>query len=418
MTFATAGINVAIMVQDLTKATEARLESYFAKIGQSLGDKRQRASFAAYALGILGDGERKSCEPIAARYAADPEEAKRAHERLLHFLSRGSWDDRAVRLVAARHAIEAIEERAPITTWIVDDTGFPKQGKHSVGVQRQYTGTLGKVGNCQIGVSLSIASGNEHVPIDFALYLPKSWADDPERRAEAHIPDAVQFETKIDLAIDMIERAVAAGIPGQIVLADSFYGDAVHFRMAVRAAGLDYGVAIRKDTRVWMLDARGRRVGDATRVDELTGTLERNAFRRSTWRDGTKGKMWSRFWIRRVKVEQLDGLSTAEREPTWLIAEWPEHEDRPCKFMLTTLPRRMSKKQIIGILMERWRTEQAYSELKGELGLDHFEGRSFPGWHHHVSVVLSCYAFVVAERVRRFPPSASSANGRANHCAA
>jgi SRSO17 transposase len=397
------------MAQEVSKATEKRIEAYFDRIGAALHDKRQRASFSTYALGILGDGDRKSCEPIAARGAVGASEARRAHERLLHFLARSTWDDEEVRLVAARHVIAAMETRAPVTTWIIDDTGFPKQGKHSVGVQRQYSGTLGKVGNCQIGVSLSIATRNEHVPIDFALYLPEAWTDSAARRAEAHIPNNVTFATKIELAIDMIERAVAAGIPGKIVLADAFYGKSGLFREAIRAAGLDYGVATRCDTKAWLLDARGRRRGESARVDDLAADAGVSAFRKVTWRDGTKTRLSSRFWMRRVKLEEDDGLTVAQRESIWLVVEWPEHEKAPSKFLLTTLPRRMSKKQVIRILQERWRTEQAYSELKGELGLDHFEGRSFPGWHHHVSVVLCCYAFVVAERVRRFPPSDATA---------
>jgi SRSO17 transposase len=404
---------VRVMSHDVSKVTEAKLEAYFGEIGKALQQERQRASFAAYAIGILGDGDRKSCEPIAARGAAEPKTARRTHERLLHFLARSTWDDEAVRLIAARHAIAAMESREPVTTWVVDDTGFPKQGKHSVGVQRQYSGTLGKIGNCQIGVSLSVATRDEHVPIDFALYLPESWTENAARRVEAHIPDDVEFASKIELAIDMIERAVAAGIPGKIVLADSFYGKSGLFREAVRAAGLDYGVATRCDTKVWMLDARGRRRGDAARVDGLAGEAGIKAFRRITWREGTKKKLSSKFWIRRVKIEEDDGLTLQAREPIWLVVEWPDHEKAPSKFILTTLPRRMTKKQVVRIVNERWHTEQAYSELKGELGLDHFEGRSFPGWHHHVSVVLCCYAFVVAERVRRFPPSGTAAGSHA-----
>jgi SRSO17 transposase len=406
------------MVEELTKATEQRLDAYFDLVGEVLHDRRQRASFSAYALGILGDGARKSCEPIAARSTTEPRAARRAHERLLHFLARTSWDNEAVRLVAARHVIDALEAREPVTTWIIDDTGFPKQGKHSVGVQRQYSGTLGKIGNCQLGVSLCVATRDAHVPIDFSLYLPVCWADDPIRRTEAHIPDDIQFATKHELAIDMIERAVAAGIPGKIVLADSFYGNSGLFREAVRAAGLDYGVAIRRDTKVWLLDARGHRRGESARVDDLALTVGCGGFQPVTWRDGTKTELTSRFWMRRVKLEEDDGLTVAKREPIWLVVEWPDHEKEPSKFLLTTLPRRLSKKQVVRILQERWRTEQAYSELKGELGLDHFEGRSFPGWHHHVSVVLCCYAFVVAERVRRFPPSDATARTDAVHRAA
>src|SRR5512133_2728677 len=265
----------------------ARLEAYFAQIGACLRDKRKRESFAMYAFGILGEGERKSAEPIAARACGDVGDIQHTHDKLLHFLARASWDDHAVRRVAARYALAAMSARGEaVTTWIIDDTGFLKQGNCSVGVQRQYTGSAGKIANCQVGVSLSVATRTEHVPLDFALYLPSS-----------------------------------------------------------------------------------------------------------------------RFCFRRVNVACEDGIAPASHEPVWLMMEWPEGEDKPTKFSLTTLPRRLSEKQIVRVTKERWRTERVYEELKGELGLDHFEGRSYAGWHHHISVVLCCFAFVVAERVQHFPPS-------------
>ncbi len=394
------------MGYEMDQAAVARLGEFFAKIGLSLRDKRKRASFAMYACGILGEGERKSAEPIAARACADPELARATHEKLLHFLGRSEWDDRMVRHVSARHVIDAMVARGePVTTWVIDDTGFLKQGSHSVGVQRQYTGSAGKIANCQIGVSLSVATRTEHQPIDFELYLPECWTEDSQRRSEARIPDAVRFKTKTDLALDMITRAVEAKIPGDIVLADSAYGDSNDFRETVRMFGLDYAVGIHAPTKVWCLDSAGRRRGDAIGVQQLGVRLGHGAFRRTTWRHGTGGKLSSRFCLRRVKVAHDDGTDPIEREPVWLLMEWPDGEERPTKFVLTTLPRRMRRKALVRIVKERWRTERVYEELKGELGLDHFEGRSFPGWHHHVSVVLCCYAFVVAERVRHFPPS-------------
>ena len=404
---------------------DARIARYFdSVIGPELRQTRQRKSFAAYALGLLGEGERKSCEPIAARsaFGVDDEDrakqAEQAQDRLLHFLGRSPWDDEAVRLAAARYAIDAFEKIEPVTTWTIDDTGFPKQGTHSVGVQRQYSGTLGKVGNCQIGVSLCVATTTEQLPIDFELYLPEKWTSDDARRAEVGIPADLVFRTKTELAIEMIRRAKRHGIPGDVVLADAAYGNSLEFREAIRSEGLDYGVAIQASTRVWMLDSKGRRREEPVHVDELAELVGRTAFRRVTWRDGTKAKMSSKFCFRRVKVEQPDGHTTATREPVWLLMEWPDGEDKPGKFLLTTLPRRMSKKRIVRTLKERWRTEQAYQEMKGELGLDHFEGRSFRGWHHHVSVVLSCYAFVVAERRRLFPPSDATTGGGALRSAA
>jgi SRSO17 transposase len=254
-------------------------------------------------------------------------------------------------------------------------------------------------------VSLSIATRSEHLPIDFALYLPESWIEDPALRKECRIPEHAVFKTKIELALDLISQAVDDKIPGNVVLADSAYGDSTDFRNVVRMYGLDVGVAIKSLTKVWLLDATGRANGDPIGVQALGIQLGPKAFRRITWRDGSRRKMHARFCFRRVKVAHDDGSEADDREPLWLMIEWPEGEEKPTKFVLTSLPRRMSKKQIVRIIKERWRTERAYEDLKGELGLDHFEGRSFPGWHHHVSVVLCCYAFIVGERVRHFSPS-------------
>jgi SRSO17 transposase len=223
---------------------ERRLEGYFARVGDVLANKKRRASFAVYALGLLGDGERKSMEPIAARACADPDEVDAAKQRLGHFMVDSEWSDRDVRRVGARHVVAAMAEREPITSWIIDDTGFLKQGKHSVGVQRQYTGSAGKVTNCQVAVSLSIATETEHAPIDFELYLPESWTEAAKRREEAHIPKDVVFKTKPELALDMLKRAVEDDLPRAIVLADGGYGDSFKFRAATRALGLDYGVGV------------------------------------------------------------------------------------------------------------------------------------------------------------------------------
>jgi len=396
------------MAQKVTEiGTAARLEGFFGRVDAHLKDTRKRESFAMYACGILGDGERKSVEPIAARACADPEEVDNVHRKLLYFLGRSAWDDRAVRLEAARYALETIEQHEPITAWIVDDTGFLKQGDDSVGVQRQYTGSAGKITNCQIGVSLAVASSTAHLPLDFELYLPECWANDAERRQQARIPDNVLFKTKITLALDMIERARKAGVAGEIMLADAAYGDSSEFRNGVRKLGFDFAVGVQSTMRVVRLDSRDRINEKIETVAELVQRLGRKAFRKLTWREGTGKKLSSRFCFVRVKTTHDDGIELSEREPLWLVAEWLDGDDKPTKFLLTTLARRMSRKQIVRICKERWRTERMYEDLKGELGLDHFEGRSFPGWHHHISVVLCCYAFVVAERFRAFPPSAS-----------
>jgi SRSO17 transposase len=388
------------MASSLDAGAELRLQQYFDRIGVVLGDRRRRESFAIYAMGLLGDGERKSIEPIAARACADATTADAAHQRLLHFAADSPWSDRGVRHEAAYYALSAMARREPIETWIIDDTGFLKQGKHSVGVQRQYTGSAGKITNCQIGVSLSITTRTEHVPIDFELYLPQSWIDDPDRRIEARIPKNVQFKTKPELAVDMIRRAVDDRVPSGVVLADSAYGSSSTFRQEVRSLGLQYTVGVDPKTTVKLLDKEGRAQGEAISVRDLAFQIEeRNGFRRCTWRKGTKEDLTARFALRRVMPAH------DRREPLWLLIEWRDGEDEPANYFLSSLPERTTKRQLVRVAMQRWRTERVYEDLKGELGLDHYEGRRFQGWHHHVSVTLCCYAFIIAERVRRFPPS-------------
>jgi SRSO17 transposase len=403
------------MAYELDAGGERRLEQYLDGIGEILGNSHRRASFAAYAMGLLSESERKSIEPIAARASADAAHADAGHQRLHHFIANTPWNDHEVRLEAARYAIKALEEREPVVAWVIDDTGFLKQGKHSVGVQRQYTGSAGKTANCQVGVSLSITTRTQHLPIDFALFLPESWTEDPERRLKAKIPEDAIFKTKHDLALGMIEQAALDEIPGTLVLADSFYGHSRPFREAVHLLGFDYGMAIYASDKMWLLDRRERCRGELRTAKEIAMDLGSKAFRRCTWREGTSRKLCSRFALCRVKVPCETGL---EAQPEWLLVEWPYGEEEPKNFFLTTLPRKMSKKQIVRLIKERYRTEKVYEQLKGELGLDHFEGRSFSGWHHHVSVVLCAYAFLVAERARAFPPAGGQDLHRALPCAA
>lgn len=408
------------MTQAEEQAADERVRVFLEeRIGRHLRDKRKRASFATYFFGLLSDAERKSVEPMAAQSCGgkDPLEVRRCHQNLVHFVGASAWDDHAVRYEAARYACEALVARGEeVTTWVVDDTGFLKQGRHSVGVARQYTGSAGKVANCQVAVSLSVATGTEQLPLDVALYLPKPWAEDAARRAAAKVPREVVFQTKLQLALGLIERAVGAGIAGEVVLADCAYGEASSFRDTVKLLGLDYGVGVQKDFRVLRLDARDRCRSGPQRVDELAALLGAKAFRRITWKQGSKAPLHSRFAFARIKAAHDDGATDPRRrEAEWLVMEWPDGEEKPTTFFLTTLPRRQSKKQLVRTIKERWRTERVYEELKGELGFDHFEGRSWPGWHHHVSVALCGYAFVVAERARAFPPSARGAGGHRGH---
>lgn len=394
------------MPELMNSDAQGRLKGYFDRVGQVLGRREQRESFAVYATGLLGDGERKSMEPIACRVCADPAKAHAAHQKLIHFINDSPWSDLEVRREAARYAIDELTKVEPIEAWIVDDTGFLKQGTHSVGVQRQYTGSAGKITNCQIGVSLSISTRTEHLPIDFELYLPEVWANDAKRRREARIPDEVVFKTKPELALDMMKRAIADGVPKGVVLADSAYGSSIAFREQTRALGLEYAVGVNPTTSVWRIDQDWER-DEAISVRDLAVQLhEQGRFRRCTWRKGTKNDLTARFALERVIPAHADGEAPREREPLWLLIEWRDGEDEPANYFLSSLSARITKKRLIRIVMQRWRTERVYEDLKGELGLDHFEGRRFHGWHHHVSVALCCYAFIIAERVRRSPPSA------------
>ena len=388
-------------------AAEKRLQQYIDSVGAVLGHPQRKAAFASYALGLLSDLERKSVEPIATLTCPDPARLGAAHQSLCHFVSNSDWDDRTVRRVAARYGMDAMTARAPITTWIIDDTGFLKQGKHSVGVKRQYTGSAGKVANCQIGVSLTVSNGLEHLPIDFELYLPEEWCNDPTRRREARIPEDIRFKTKVDLALDAIDRAVADKVPGDIVLADAAYGRSSRFRDTVRLLGFDYAVGVDSTTTVIAVGGKDRSAPMTAAA--FARQLGKGAFRRITWREGTNKKLASRFALRRVRLANDDGFPVEDHEPVWLLIEWPFGESEPSQFIVTSLPAKMSKKEVVRRYKERYCTEQAYEEMKGELGLDHFEGRRFRGWHHHVSTVLCCYAFVVAERARSFFPSADRA---------
>jgi SRSO17 transposase len=378
----------------------ARMNAFLDGIGETLKDKRQRASFALYAAGLLCDGERKSMEPIAARSSGDPERVGAVHHRLIHFLGSAAWSDAPVRRVSAHYAVAAMQTQAPIRTWIVDDTGFLKQGKHSPGVQRQYTGSAGKTANCQVGVSLVLGNDFAHVPVDFRLYLPESWTSDPARCRRAHIPIECEYAPKWCLALGMIEAALQAGLPKGVVLADCGYGNTFVFRDTLDTLGLQYAVEVQSTTKLQSIDSNGE-LGERMTVMELGQMLEPQ-LRRITWREGSKATLQSRFARIRVVVVRDNGH---RRQPEWLLVEWPQGEPSPTKFVLSSLPTSISCVELVRIFKSRWRIERSYEDLKGELGLDHYEGRSWIGWHHHVSVVLACYAFLVAELVRSFPPS-------------
>lgn len=391
----------------LPRGTEERFDSYLDRVGELLRDKRQRASFATYAAGLMGDGSRKSMEPIAARASGSETEVEAVHHRLIHFLGTAAWQDAPIRELAARYAVDKMERLEPITTWIVDDTGFLKQGRHSPGVQRQYTGSAGKKANCQIGVSLVLANSQAEVPVDFKLYIPRSWSDDPKRCRTAHIPEDVGYLPKWQLALDMIETAVDSDLPRGVVLADSAYGTTAAFRQQLDSHRLLYAVDVKSNVLVRRVGAGGT-PGKPMTVKQLAHRV-RSRFRKSSWREGSKVSLSSHFARVRVVVGSDDQTQSQSWSASqWLLIQWPQGEDEPSNFVLSTLPKQISLKQLVRTVKNRWRVERSYEDLKGQLGLDHYEGRSFIGWHHHVTVTLVCYAFLVAERAFFFAPTSGA----------
>jgi SRSO17 transposase len=383
--------------------SQDKLEGYFSDIGTILGYPERKASFAMYAMGLLSEGERKSAEPIAARAAGgDPALCKKYHDRLCHFLHGSPWDDTAVRQYATTFALQELTEHEPIEVSIIDDTGFLKQGDQSPGVQRQYTGSAGKIANCQVAVSLVLATRTQHLPIDMDLFLPESWTEDPVRMDKAHVPIDVGFRPKWQIAVDMVEKAVAANIPMGVVNADAWYGNIAAFRGRLTALGLLYAVDVNVTTEVMPLSAKGEETGSVLSVLHLAKALPVSAYRTITWRQGTRIKLRCRFARVRVWVEGRDSFEPKEQT---LLIEWPEGEVEPTHYTLSTLPKSTTLRELVRLTKQRWRTERAYEDMKGELGLDHFEGRTYPGWKHHISVVLACYAFVLTVLRRSFPPS-------------
>ena len=376
---------------------ETQLVEYFALLGTLLWDSRQRHSFATYAIGLMSQLERKSLEPIAASFTTDPSEAERLHDRLQNMVADAPWPDHEVRRLAANYALKAMLRRGPIETWICDDTSFLKSGNFSVGVQSQYCGCVGKVANCQVAPSLTVATKYTHLPIDMTLYLGKKWADKPQRRKKAKIPPEVFFQTKPELMLSLLQRARYEGIPPGIVLGDSAFGTSMEFRTGVRELQLHYALGVQLNIVVQVIN-RGV-PSEPERIEQILKQLPAKAYRRYCWRTGSRGKLSARFAFRRVRVP-----NDPTGEVLWLILEWRDDDKEPCRAHLSSLPSSTSRPLLVYRLKERYRTEQMYREAKQEVGLDKYEGRGWPGFMHHVTVVLCCYAFLVAQREGAFPP--------------
>ncbi len=375
-----------------------RFSAYLQAIAGEMGHAARVAPMRAYCSGLLLDCERKSVEPIAAATAPDATSAQ--HQSLLHFLAKGEWCDAKVLGKVRELVLPQIERHGPIEVWIIDDTSFPKCGSHSVGVSHQYCGELGKQANCQVAVSLSVANHAASLPVAYRLYLPESWASDAKRRKKAGVPDNMAFQTKPKIALQQIEWACAAGIARGVVEMDCAYGADLSLRRGLTALDLVYAAGVWARTLV-----RKAERGEASQVTaaDLAKSLSKRAWRTIGWREGSNARLVSRF--ARVRVRAAGEGTTAQEPEEWLIIEWPKGEKEPTKFWLSTLPEDIAFERMIDITMMRWRIERDYQELKQEVGLGHFEGRSWRGFHHHATMCIAAYGFLVAER-GAFPPSA------------
>ena len=380
------------MQLSISDGVTERLSLFLERLGTHLWDSRQRASFAMYVLGLLSGLPNKSVEPIAALFATDPTETDAVYQRLLHFLGVAPWPDADVRHAATSFALAELQRRGPVQTLVIDDTSFPKKGSASVGVKRQYCGALGKVANCQVIVSLTAATEYAHLPIDMEPYLPKEWTDSQSLRERAHIPTEVTFQTKPDIALSLISRALKSGVPKAVVLADGAYGTVSDFRDGVRDLGLDYAVGIQLDTKVQLI----RNEAECVSVKDLLARVGARPFRRYTWREGSKKALHARFAFFPVRIPKAK-----HNEPLWLMIERRDEAKEKDRAYLCSLPQNTHKKRLIYILKERWCTEAAYQESKGQLGMAQYQGRLYTGLQHHLSSVICTYAFIVAERERQ-----------------
>jgi SRSO17 transposase len=404
-----------------TESADARFSAYVEGLSSVIGHADRAGPLRDYCAGLLLPGERKSVEPLAARTA--PERTAAQHQSLLHFVGQGGWSDESVLTKVREMVLPAIERHGPVEAWIIDDTGFPKKGTHSVGVARQYCGQLGKQDNCQVAVSLSLANAYGSLPVAYRLYLPEVWASDAARRKETHVPKEITFKTKPEIALDQIRAAVAAGLPRGVVLMDAGYGVDSALRTEITELGLRYVAGVLSTTTVWApgkeplppkpyTPGRGRPTKRLRRdaehrpvtVKALALGLPAEAWKTVRWREGTNAALESRFARIRVRPAQRDFDRNEPWPEEWLLIEWPEGETEPTKYWFSTLPEDIGFDRMVELAKLRWRIERDYQELKQEVGLGDFEGRSWRGFHHHATLCIAAYGFLICER-QTIPPS-------------
>ncbi len=399
---------------NLKRGIRQDLERYVLDVFGALPRSDQRVKAGAYLRGVLTDGRRKSMWPMAERVGVD-------YQQIQQFVSSSTWPVEPVRARIARLAQELVDPVA----WVVDDTGFPKDGKHSPCVARQYSGSLGKVGNCQVAPSLHLATDVASVPVNWRLFVPERWddslADDGDaetvaaRRAAAKIPATERHREKWRMALEMIDETTKWGLRPGVICADPGYGDCGDFRTALTDRGLSYVVGVKGDTGAHAVDTEpdmppysgsGRPPTARYRTKPLS--LKQHAIRASTqaaqtitWRKGTIGPLRSRYVIIQVRPanRHIPRQSDGTLPITWMIAEWPPKEEEPTKYWLSNLHPSTRPKTLVQLAKIRWRIEHDYRELKTGLGLDHFEGRSWLGWHHHVTLTSAAHLFITKTRL-------------------
>jgi len=343
---------------------------------------------------------------MAARLC--PDNVRRTHQSLHHIVAHAPWSDNDILAAVRRYVVPAIEEQGPIVAWIADDTGLVKKGMHSVGVARQYCGQVGKQENCRVAVSLSISTMKASLPIAWRLYLPEIWIDDQERRKATGVPEEVGFQTKPEIALEQIRTAIHQQIPLAPVLADPGYGNDWKFRDGVTALELPYVMGVQSSLRVWkpgqapLPKHKWNRIGRPTKlllrdqrhkplsVRELAIGLPLSAWKNVAWREGTRKPLRSRFAALRVRPAHRDYWRSEPRAEEWLLIEWPSQEGAPTKYWLSTLPAETKLRDLVRLAKHRWIIERDYEELKQELGLGHYEGRGWRGFHHHAALCIFC----------------------------
>jgi SRSO17 transposase len=396
---------------------DRELGGFIDSMVDGMGRPERLRAMASYITGLLLDGERKSVQPMAARLVDEESEIEAMRQRLQQAVCFSPWSDAEI---FSRVSQKVDREMPGIEALVVDDTGFPKKGKYSVGVARQYSGTLGRVDNCQVAVSVHLAGELGSACIGMRLFLPEAWADDMARRRSVGVPVEIEFSKKWQIALAVIDDALAAGVRRHVVLADPGYGDATEFRDGLTERKLPYVVGVMGSHLVWQHGvvptvperASGKSGPPFTRAraDVPPISIERYAtelgvdnYRRVTWREGSRGKQSSRFAAVRIRSAERRTKGRPPGIEEWLLCEWPDGETAPTKFYVSSLPATTSLKALVRAARLRWRVERDYQELKQEIGLDHFEGRMWRGFHHHAALCAVAHAFLALQRAL-FPP--------------